>query len=51
MELCIIPKKVCQDYFQKWQLPWEQCINAGRECFEGDEAYTVAGMSKKIIIK
>jgi hypothetical protein len=48
-ELCAIPKKVFQDCFQKWQLLWEPCINAGREYFEGDKAHPIARMSKKMI--
>jgi hypothetical protein len=47
MELCVIPKKVYQDYFQKWQQRWELCINEGEEYYEGDKALSVAGMSKK----
>jgi hypothetical protein len=37
--------------FYTWQQRWELCINAGGEYFEGDKAYSVAGMSEKIIKK
>jgi hypothetical protein len=47
MELCAIPKMAYKDCFQKWQQRWEQRINVGRECFEGDKAHTVAGISEK----
>jgi hypothetical protein len=49
MELRAIPKKAYQDYFQKWQRHWERCINAGGEYSEGENAYSVAGISEKII--
>jgi hypothetical protein len=45
-ELREIPKKAYQDCFQKWQRPWERCINAGGKYFEGDKAHSVAGMSE-----
>jgi hypothetical protein len=47
-ELLVIQKKAYQDCFQKWQQHWEHCIDAGRECFEGDKAHSVADMSEKI---
>jgi hypothetical protein len=50
-ELSAIPKKAYQDCFQKWQRRWERCISAGGEYFEGDNAHSVAGMSKKIVLK
>jgi hypothetical protein len=49
MQLCAIPKKVYQGFFQKWQRRWERCINAGGEYYEGNKAHSVAGMSEKII--
>jgi hypothetical protein len=50
-ELCMIPKNVYQDCFQKWQWHWEQCINAGGEYLEGNKAHSVAGICEKIIKK
>jgi hypothetical protein len=45
------PKKAYHDCFQKRQWHWDCCISAGGEYFEGDMAYSVAGMSENIIKK
>jgi hypothetical protein len=47
-KLHAISKKAYYICFQKWQRLWYRCISAGRKYFEGDKAYSVAGMSVKL---
>jgi hypothetical protein len=50
-ELRVIPKKVYQDCFYKWQRHWKQCINAGGKYFEGDKAHSLQACPKKLLKK
>jgi hypothetical protein len=36
--LCAIPQNTFQEAFQNWKKRWEQCINGGEECCEGDKS-------------